>query len=89
MKNLTVWKFRDCSISQILREFNFGDSRTAKSAILTLLKALNFDFYDFFYKLLAEIKHMNKIQSPKMANFADLHLLNSSKIGFTQNLKTA
>ena len=38
----------DFSISQILREINFGDSKTAKSAILTLLEALNFDFYEFF-----------------------------------------
>ena len=37
----TVWKFHDFSITQILREINFGDCRSAKSAILTYL---NFDF---------------------------------------------
>ena len=31
----TVWKFHDLSITQILREINFGDGRSAKSAILT------------------------------------------------------
>ena len=30
----TVWKFHDFSITQILREINFRDSRCAKSAIL-------------------------------------------------------
>ena len=34
----TVWKFHDFSITQILREINFGDSRSAKSAILTYLE---------------------------------------------------
>ena len=31
----TVWKFHDFSITQTLREINFGDLRSAKSAILT------------------------------------------------------
>ena len=38
-----MWKFHDFSITQILREINFGDSRGAKSAISTHLEALNFD----------------------------------------------
>ena len=38
----TVWKFHDFSITQILREINFGDSRIAQSAILIHLKALEF-----------------------------------------------
>ena len=42
-----MWKFQDSSITQILCVINFGDSRSAKTAILTDLKALNFDFYDF------------------------------------------
>ena len=40
-----MWKFQDFSITQVLREINFGDSGSAKSAILTHLEALNFDFY--------------------------------------------
>jgi len=40
----TVWKFHDFSIAQILLEINSGDSRSAKSAILPHLEALNFDF---------------------------------------------
>ena len=59
----TMWKFHDFSITQILREINFGDSRSAKSAILTHLEALNFDFYEFLHFLKAEIYQMNKIHS--------------------------
>ena len=45
--NFTVWKFHDFYISQILREINFGEFRSAKSAILTHLEGLNFDFMNF------------------------------------------
>ena len=51
----TVWKFQDFSMSQILREINFRESRNAKSAILSHLEALNFDFNEFWHFLEAEI----------------------------------
>ena len=35
----TVWKFQDFSVTQILCEINFGETRTSKTA---LLEALNF-----------------------------------------------
>ena len=41
----TVWKFKNFSIAHILREIYFGDSRSAKFAILThleILDAVNF-----------------------------------------------
>ena len=44
----TVWKFHYFSITKILRKINFGDFRSAKSAILTHLEALNFEVYEFF-----------------------------------------
>ena len=37
-----MWKCNDFSITQILREINFEDSRVLKSAILTHLEAQNF-----------------------------------------------
>jgi len=40
----TVWKFHNFPITQILREINFWDSRSAKSAIFTHLEVLKFDF---------------------------------------------
>ena len=45
----TVWKCQDFSVIQILREINFEDSRSPKSAILTHLKALNFEFFEFLH----------------------------------------
>ena len=59
-------KFHDFSITQILRENNFGDSWSAKSAILTLLealKALNLDFHVFLHFLKADFYQIDKIQS--------------------------
>ena len=38
----TVWKFQDFSITQILREINFEDSRSAKTAIFAILRAVSF-----------------------------------------------
>ena len=35
-------------ITQILREIDFGHSKSAKYAIFAILEALDFDFYDFF-----------------------------------------
>ena len=43
-KFYTVWKFHHFSITQIFCEIKFGDSGSAKSAILPHLEALNFDF---------------------------------------------
>ena len=76
----TVWKFQKFSITQILREINFRDSRSAKSTILTHLEALNFDFYAFLHFLKAEIYQTNTIQSPKNDNFSTSRF---SKIDFT------
>ena len=53
-KVCTVWKFHYFCIIQILREINFEDIRSAKSAILPYLEALNFDLYEFLHFLKAE-----------------------------------
>ena len=55
----TALKFYDFSIWHILREINFEDSWSVKSAILTHLEALNFDFYEFFHFLKADIYQIN------------------------------
>ena len=36
-----MWKFQDFSITQILREINFVDSRSAKTAIFAILESVN------------------------------------------------
>ena len=50
---------------QILREINFGDSRSAKYAVLTHLEARNSDFHAFLHFLKTGIYQFNKIQCPK------------------------
>ena len=60
-----MWKFHDFCIIQFLREINFEDSWSTKSAILTQLETLNLDIYEFFALLKAEIYQMNKIYSLK------------------------
>ena len=63
----TMWKFHDFSITQILREINFGDSKNAICPILTHLVAFNFDSHDFLHFWKAEIDQINNIQPPKIA----------------------
>ena len=53
--NYTVWKFQEFSLTQILRQINFGDSWNATYAISTNLEALNFELYEFLHFLKAEI----------------------------------
>ena len=60
----TVWKFHNFAITQILREINFWDSKSAKLAILTHLEALKFEFYLFLYFLKAANDQISKIQGP-------------------------
>ena len=37
-----MWKLHDFAITQILREINFGDYGSAKTAVFAMLEALNF-----------------------------------------------
>ena len=38
----SMWKFQDFSVDQILREINFGESKSSKTAVFAILGALNF-----------------------------------------------
>ena len=60
-----MWNFHDFSITQILREIKFGNSRSATFAISTHLKALYFDLYEILHFLKVDIYPFYKIQSPK------------------------
>ena len=75
-----MWKFQNFSISQILREINFGNSRSAKSAFSTHLEALNFDWYGFLHVLKAEIYQIDKIQMPQNGKMTFSELLHSLKL---------
>ena len=70
----TMWKFQDFSVTQILREINFRECKSAKFAISTNLESLNFDFYEFLQLLKAKIYQVNKaavlpfLNSPKFCS---------------------
>ena len=76
----TVWKVHKFSVSQNLREINFWDCGSAKSAVLPHLETLCFDFL-FFLK--AEIYQINKVQSPKIGKNGNFRTSKFPKIGFT------
>jgi len=59
-----VWKFHDFTITQILRGINL-DSSSAKSAILTHLEALDFDFHGSLHSLKAEVYLKEKNSEPQ------------------------
>ena len=65
----TVWKFKNFSITQILREINFGEFKSAKSAVFAILEALNFCFY-YFLRFLND--KITKFKAPKMSKTAIL-----------------
>ena len=59
-----MWIFGNFPITKLLREINFGDSKSAKSAIiLTHFEALNFDIYESLHLQKSEIFQSDKIQS--------------------------
>ena len=54
---LTVWKLQYLSVTQILREINFGEYISSKTAVFAILGALNFANLVNFT--------LQKVQSPK------------------------
>ena len=73
-----MWKFHDFSITDILREINFGGPISAKSAILTHSEPLDFDFYEFLLFLKAKNYQMIQIQSHKNGKMVFLEFLDST-----------
>ena len=63
----TVWKFYNFTITQILRELNFGWFEKVKNCHSNHLEALNFDFW--------EISHfeMSKIQNSELLIWSKCH----------------
>ena len=82
---LTVWKFHDYSIDQILREINFGDSRSAKTFFLDTFKDCTFlfsNFHELLHFLKDETHQNNKIQGPKISNNSSIRISRFSKNWF-------
>ena len=62
-----MWKFHRFSITQILREINFGDSRSAKSAVFVILES---EFSSF-----GQFKHSKSAKIHKSQNSDPLNVL--------------
>ena len=74
---MSVWKIQNFSVTQILREINFGDSRSAKCAISTHSEGLNFvNLVDFsLQKVQKFIK--NQVSEPlNVSKWLILHFKN-------------
>ena len=78
-----MWKFQDFSVIQILREINFGESRSYQTAVFALFWIPNFDFHEFLHFLDAEIYQINIIQSPTNGKNSSFTTSTLSKIDFT------
>ena len=63
-------------ISQILSEIKFRNSWRAKSAILTYLKALNFDFYEFLHFWRLKFTESTKYKAPKIKKWRFSNMYN-------------
>ena len=81
--HFTMWKFDYFSITQILREINLGDCRSAKSAVQTHSEDLNFGIYEFLHFLRLKLTKSTKFRTPKMAKNDRFRFSRFSKIDFT------
>ena len=64
--NITIWKFKDFSAIQILREIPFGYFEAPKIAVLTIWATMNFKFletFDIFKLKISTIPKFSNIQS--------------------------
>ena len=62
----TVWIFVNFFITHILLEIRVGDFGGQKTAILTQLEALNFNFDEFLHFLKSELTKLTKSRAPKI-----------------------
>ena len=77
-----MWNFQDFSITQILREINFGQVKAPIFIILPIWTALNLEFLEIFDIFKREIFLKIKIQSFENCKMADFDLLKTAKINF-------
>ena len=76
----TVWKFHDFSITYILREINFEDCVSAKSAISTHLEAMNFVLLHYLKAEIDQMKTIHRLKNDKNGRFCTSRI---PKIDFT------
>ena len=77
-----MWKFQYFSVIQILREINFGGSRSSETAVFAILEAQNsVDLVNFSLQKMQKFsKNQNSVS--KITKMAFLELLGSQKLIF-------
>ena len=73
-----MWKVNDFSLTQILREINFSESRSSKTAFFAILEALNLsNLCSRFQSSKIAKNHKNKISEPlKVLKWQIMHFYN-------------
>ena len=61
-----MWNFQDFSPTHILREINFGHFEAQKTAILTILEALNFEIWRVYDIFQYEVSKNQNSMPPKL-----------------------
>ena len=75
-----MWKFQDFSVTLILREINFGESRSSKIANCAILGTVKF-------VELVNFSHQNSnFRASQFVKMADFESRNSLIFDFTKNL---
>ena len=81
-----LWKYQDFSNAQILREINFVTLKPLKSAIVTILAAMDFEFFENFWHFQvwnSQTSKFKEFKASKIVKMAVFHLVVSAKIDFT------
>ena len=84
--------FQNFSVIQILREINFGHSRSYKTAVLAILGALNFAYLVNFslHKVQKFLKiNIGESRSSKTATFAIFEAMKSAKVHENPNFSAS
>ena len=74
-----MWKFQDFSVTQILREINFEESRSYKSAVFAIIEALNFvNLVNYSLQMVQKLQK-SKFRVCKCVKMPDFAFLTSHK----------
>ena len=69
-----MWKFKNFSATQILREISFGDSGSAKTTIFAILEALNLaNLVNFSIQKSAKYHNDQNSELPNVLKWQTLH----------------
>ena len=76
----TVWKFENSAITQILCEINFGDSRSAKTAVFAILEVVILLFWSIPAFKKCKNSQKSKFRASECGKMGSFALQESSKL---------